>query len=102
MKRKQFTIVAYGNRFGDYLSKTMQGYYTRWTIKYNYNQEYKHYKLKDVKVKNISLSPSEITERDIKRTIDYYNKIHLAGNDLPYWLEVLIKKKDLDIKELIK
>ena len=102
MKRKQFTIVAYGNRFGDYLSETMQGYYTRWTIKYNYNQEYKHYKLKDVKVKNISLSPSEITERDIKRTIDYYNKIHLAGNDLPYWLEVLIKKKDLDIKELIK
>jgi len=97
MKRKQFTIVMYGNRFGDYLSNTMDGFYTRWTIKYNYNQEYKHYKLKDVKVKNISLSPSEITERDIKRTIDYYNKIYLAGNDLPYWLEQLIKKKDLDI-----
>lgn len=102
MKRKQFTIITYGNRFGDYLSDTMDGFYTKWLLNYSYDEFYKHYKLTNVKVKKISLSPSEITKRDIKRTIDYYNDVHKMGNDIPFWLEQLIDKKDLDIKELLK
>ena len=102
MRRKQFTIIMFGNRFGDYLSETMEGYYTKWLLKYNYYKGHiGHYQLKDVRVKKISLNASEISIKDIKRTINYYNQIHKANNDLPYWLKQLINEKNLNIKELL-
>ena len=91
-KQKQFTIIMKGNRFGDYLSETMDGYYTKWQVKYRYYSDYNEYHLKEVKVKGISLSESEITDQLIERTEEWYQEVHHAGiGGTPIWLRELKK-----------
>ena len=82
-KQKQFTIIMKGNRFGDYLSNTMDGYYTKWQVKYNYYPEYNEYKMVDCKLIENNIRKKEITDQLIQRTADWYNAIYM---DCPEWV----------------
>lgn len=88
---KQYTIVMYGNRFGDYLSETMDGYYTKWELKFRKRSKY-DYGLLDAQVKEVSLSENEISDRLIKRTKEFYDDVHQVG-EYPYWLKLIIKEE---------
>jgi len=91
-KYKQFTIVMPGNRFGDYLSETMDGYYTKWEVRYLVKGKYE-YHLKNVKVKGISLSEEDIDMKLINRTFDWYAEVHQAEKGgYPTWIKDLREK----------
>lgn len=90
MKRKQYTIIMPGNRFGEYLSDTMEGYYTRWTVIFDCDPDYEEYEIFDVKVRDINLSKDEMKMRDINRTFDYFAEVHDAERSgYPCWLTEL-------------
>lgn len=94
MKRKQFTIIMRGNRFGEYLTNGLSddGFYTKWRVKYHYYPEYEEYKEMEVKSLEASMTSSDISEKLLERTKDWYDAIHMANGDYPYWLEQLEKE----------
>ncbi len=98
MQYKQYTIVIPGNRFGEFLSETMEGYYTKWRVKYRINKYNgrEYMTLVDVKAKEISLSPSEISKRTIERTMDFYDDTQIPdpARAYPAWLEELKNQKE--------
>ena len=89
-----YTIVIPGNRFGDYLSETMDGYYTKWQVKVltqgSGNLESK--RITKVQAKEISLADYEIDKRTINRTKEFYDQYHKAKGDYPSWVEDLEAK----------
>ena len=89
-KEKQFTIIMKGNRFGDYLSETTEGY-TKWRVKYKYYNKTNEYHLKDCKVIECNVREREITDQLIKRTKEWYQAIYM--DCCPVWLEELEKKE---------
>lgn len=94
-KRKQFTIVAPGNRFGEYLTDGMSGdgWYTKWQITVRVRREIDGFtiaKISDVKAKEISLRKQDIKQQTIQRTKEWYDFQYGEG-EYPYWLKELIK-----------
>jgi len=89
-----YTIVIPGNRFGDYLSETMEGYYTKWQVKVltQGSGNLKSKRITKVQVKEISLADYEIDKRTINRTKEFYDQYHKAKGDYPSWLEDLEAK----------
>jgi hypothetical protein len=94
MKKKQFTIIVNGNRFGEYYVNGLneEGYFSKWRITYNYYPEYEEYKLFNVENIDYNLRPYEIKKQTISRTKEWYDKIKFAKGDYPYWFEELEKE----------
>jgi len=88
-----YTIVMPGNRFGDYLSDTIdRNYYTKWQVRVltqgRGNLEAK--RLSDVTVKAANLSANEIISRTIDRTKEFYDD-YFDAQEYPGWLNDLEK-----------
>ena len=94
MKKKQFTIVVQGNRFGDYYVNGLneEGMFSKWKIEYNYYPKYEEYKQVNVEIVDYNLRPYEISKRTLERTKEFYDTIHFANEDYPYWLRELEKE----------
>jgi len=93
-KRKQFTIVVQGNRFGEYYVDGLneEGMFSKWRITYRYYPEWNEYKQIGVENINYNLRPREISTRTIERTKEYFDTIHSSHEDYPYWLRELEKE----------
>lgn len=91
IKRKQFTIIARGNRCGEYYVNGLneEGMYSKWCVTYRYYPKWDDYKQINVENIDYNLRPREISTKTIKRTKEFYDTIHQAKGEYPYWLDQL-------------
>jgi len=92
MKRKQFTIISRGNRFGQYYVNGLndKGTFSKWKLEYKYYPEYNEYKLINVENVTYNLRSYDLSDKVIKRSKYYYKNID-NPLQIPEWLEELEK-----------
>lgn len=92
--KKQFTIITNGGVLGNYFVDCVDGYYSKWLLKYKHYRKYNDYLEQSVENKDTNLTIEDITKRDIERTKRWYDEVHRARGDYPLWLEDLEKQLD--------